>query len=146
MSTRISVEAHLRYVLATDAVAFAAAAILIILVSRIRSLISPLAVWLLAAALVFGLAIEIVLWILLGVRRVELEDDALTLTVGRRQQKHRVERQDLARLRVTRRLGRTAVTVRLRSGARLRIPEDAFPKEAFARLLDALAAWSHPRS
>ena len=142
MSSRISIDARLRYVLTTDAVAFLAAAILIFLVSRIRSLVSLLAVWLLVAALVVGLAVEIALWLLAGIRRVELEDDVLTLTVGRHRRMHRVERADLARLRVTRRLGRVAVRVRLRSGARLRIPEDAFPREAFARLLSELERWA----
>jgi hypothetical protein len=142
MSARISIDAHLRYVLATDAVAFLAAAILIFLVSRVRSLVSPLALWLLVAALVFGLGVEIALWLLAGIRRVELDDDVLTLTVGRRRRTHRVERADLARLRVTRRLGRSTVLVRLRSGARLRIPEDAFPREAFTRLLSELERWA----
>jgi hypothetical protein len=141
MSARISIDAHLRYVLATDAIAFLAAAVLIFLVSRIRSFVSPLAVWLLVAALVFGLAVEIALWLRGGIRRVELEDDVLTLTVGRRRRTHRVQRADLARLRVTRRLGRMALVLRLRSGARIRIPEDAFPRQAFIRLLSELQRW-----
>jgi len=142
MGTRISINAHIRYVLGTDVVVFVVAAVLIVLASRIRSLISPLALWLLLAALVVGFAVEILLWIFLGVRRVELEEDALTLTVGRQWRAHRVERQDVIRVQVTRRLGRGALLLRLRTGARLRIPEDAFPRESFARLLDALARWT----
>ena len=142
MSTRITADAHLRYVLFTDAAVFVVGALLIILVSRVRSLVSPLAAWLLMAALVIGFAVEIILWLLVGVRRVELAEDALTLTVGRRRRTHRVQRQDLARIRITRHLGRTALLLKLRTGARLRIPEDAFPRDAFARLLSALEGWN----
>ena len=142
MSTRLAADARLRYVLFTDAAVFAVGALLIVLVSRVRSLVSPLAAWLLLAALVIGFAVEITLWLLLGVRRVELEADALTLTVGRRRRIHRIERQELSRVRITRHLGRTTLLLKLRTGARLRIPEDAFPREAFARLLAGLEAWS----
>jgi hypothetical protein len=142
MSTRFSADAHLRYVLVTDAAVFLVAAILIVLLSRVRSLVSPLAMWLLLAALVIGLAAEIALWLVMGVRRVEVVDDTLTLTVGRSRRAHRVERQEIARMRITHRLGRTALHLRLKTGAKLRIPEDAFPREAFARLLSALERWT----
>jgi hypothetical protein len=142
MSTRFSADAHLRYVLFTDAAVFSVGALLIVLLSRVRSLVSPLAAWLLLAALVIGFAVEITLWLLLGVRRVELEEYTLTLTVGRSRRTHRVERQDLSRIRITRHLGRTSLLLKLKTGARLRIPEDAFPREAFARLLSALERWN----
>jgi hypothetical protein len=142
MSTRFSAEARLRYVLFTDAAVFVAGALLIVLISRVRSLVSPLAAWLLFAALATGFAVEIALWVLLGVRRVELEGDTLFITAGRRRLTHRVERQDLARIRITRHLARSTLLLKLRTGARLRIPEDAFPREAFARLLSALERWN----
>ncbi len=141
MSTRISAEARLRYVLVTDAAVFVVGVLLIVLVSRIRSLVSPLAAWLLLGALVVGFALEITLWILRGVRRVELEEDALILTVGSDRRTRRVQRRDIVRIRITSRLGRTALHLRLANGARLRIPEDAFPREAFARLVSALQRW-----
>jgi hypothetical protein len=142
MSTRFSTDAHLRYVLFTDAAVFVVGALLVILASRLRSLVSPLAAWLLLAALVVGFAVEITLWLLRGVRRVEVDENTLTLTVGRRRKIQSVERQDIARMQVSRHLGRTALLVKLKTGARLRIPEDAFPREAFAQLLSALEGWN----
>ncbi len=145
MKSRITLDARLRYILATDIAAFVAAAALVFIVSRIHSLVSSLAAWLLAAALLAGFAVDIVLWLVMGIRRVELDGEELTLTVGRARRVHRLTPRDVTRVHVTTRLGRRAVVIRTVNGPRIRIPEDAFPREPFGRFTGALEEWSAGR-
>ena len=52
MHARVSVNAHSQYLIATDAAAFAIGAVLLLLVSMIRSFLSPLAVAILPSSVI----------------------------------------------------------------------------------------------
>jgi hypothetical protein len=141
MGPRISANAHPRYIVVTDISAFALVTLLLLLVSRIPSILSPLALISFLAAFALGFAAHIGLWLLRGIRSVDLDDDALLLYRGASLTLHRVERRLLRGVRIRRGMGRRMALLRLASGKRLRIPEDAFPREAFARFLAALEEW-----
>ena len=141
METRISVDAHPRYLIATDAASFAIAAVLILLVSRIRSFLSPLAVVILIACLAIGFGFDILNWFLKGIRSIELDDDSLTVYRGPSLEKQRIDRGSVTAVSLSSRFWRRGAVVLLGGKRRLRIAEDAFPKEPFERFLTALADW-----
>jgi membrane protein implicated in regulation of membrane protease activity len=138
---RVSVDAHIRYILATDAAAFLIGVVLLCALSIVPKTISALALWLLIAGLAAGLGMHVLLWFYRGIRSMELSDEALTVYRGRGLVSHRCERRMVTNLRVTRRLGRRAAVLLLTSRERVRITEDAFPQEAFGRFLNALCGW-----
>ncbi len=138
---KLSFEAHLRYVLATDIAGFLLGLLLLFLVSRIRSLISPLAFVLLLIALAAGFALDVILWVVRGVRSVELDDDALTLYRGASMTPQRIGRSSVQRIRIVQRMGRRTVVMQLGGLRRARVNEEAFPRESFGRLITALRDW-----
>jgi hypothetical protein len=141
MSTRVSIDAHPRYLIAADAAAFVVSAVLLLLVSRIRSFLSPLALIILILCLSMGFGCEILIWFLKGIRSIELDDESLTLYRGPSLEMRRINRGMVTGLSLRSRLWRRDAVVLLGPKRRLRIAEDAFPKEAFERFLSALAGW-----
>jgi hypothetical protein len=134
-------DAHPRYLIATDAAAFAVGAVLLLLVSLIRSLFSPLAVALLIACLAIGFGIDIGVWFLRGIRSVELEEELLILYRGPSLEIQRVDRGAVSAVTIRSRFGRRGAVLLLGAKHKVRIAEDAFPKEAFTRFLSALGHW-----
>ena len=141
MDTRISVDAHSRYLIATNAASFAIAAVLILLLSRIRSVLSPLAVVILITCLAIGFGFDVLTWFLKGIRSIELDDESLTLYRGPSLEMQRINRGTVTAVSLRRRLWRRGAVVLFGERRRLRISEDAFPKEPFERFLTALADW-----
>jgi hypothetical protein len=141
MDTRISVDAHPRYLVATDAASFAVAAVLILLVSLIRSFLSPLAVVILIACLGIGFGFDILTWFLKGIRSIELDDESLTLYKGPSLEMLRIDRGMVTAVNLRSRLWRRGVVVSFGEKRTLRIAEDAFPKEPFEHFLTTLADW-----
>ena len=141
MHTRVSVDGHARYLIATDAAAFAVGAVLLLLVSMIRSFLSPLAVALLIACLAIGFGIDIGVWFLQGIRSIELDEESLTLHRGPSLEIQRVDRGAVSAVTLRGRFGRHGAVLLLGTKKKLWIAEDAFPKEAFARFLSALSHW-----
>ncbi|MGA2976404.1 MAG: hypothetical protein ABSF77_13925 [Spirochaetia bacterium] len=141
MSTRVSLSAHPKYLIASDIIAFLFAALALFAVSRIPMILSPLAFAFLTACIALGFGADIGLWFLRGIRSVELADDAITFYKGRSLLMQRIERGSVTRLRIARRLGRRSAVLFLSSGSRVRITEDVFPREAFGRFLTALDQW-----
>lgn len=141
MSTPVSLSAHPKYLIASDIIAFLFSALALFAVSRIPMILSLLAFALLTAVVALGFGADIGLWFLRGIRSVELSDDAITFYKGRSLVMQRIERRSVTRLRIARLLGRRRAILFLSSGSRLRITEDAFPREAFGRFLTALGQW-----
>ncbi len=141
MDTRISVDAHSRYLIATNAASFAIAAVLILLLSRIRSVLSPLAVVILITCLAIGFGFDVLTWFLKGIRSIELDDESLTLYRGPSLEMQRINRGTVTAVSLRSRLWRRGAVVLFGERRRLRISEDAFPKEPFERFLTALADW-----
>lgn len=141
MNNRVSVNAHPRYLIATDAASFAIGAVLLLLVSRIRLFLSPLAVVLLIICLAMGFGFDILIWFLNGIRSIELDGESLTLYRGLSLETQRINCETITAVSVRSRLGRRSVVLLLGEKHKLRIAEDAFPREEFARFLSALAGW-----
>ena len=141
MTPRTRIDAHPRYLIATNVAGFMAGAILLFSLSRIPTLLSTLAlvVLILALALLFGL--DIAAWYRRGIRSVELDGDALIVCRGKSLRAQRIERARVSGIRIVYRLGRRTAILDLASRRALRIAEDAFPRESFARFLSALEGW-----
>jgi hypothetical protein len=141
MKTQVSLSAHPKYLIASDLIAFLLILVVLLAIFLIPALMSLLAFGLIALCVGIGFGVDIVLWFRRGIRAVALDEDALTLHRGRGLAELRVERRAVAGVRVRRVIGRRLAVVRLRDGKPVRIPEDAFPPEAFARFLSALETW-----
>lgn len=141
MHARVSINAHPQYLIATDAAAFAIGAVLLLLVSMIRTFLSPLAVAFLMACLAIVFGIDVAVWFLNGIRSVELEEEFLILYRGPSLKIQRFSRQRISAVRIRGRFGRRGAVLLLGAKSKLWIAEDAFPREAFARFLSALRDW-----
>jgi hypothetical protein len=139
--TRASVGAHFRYIIATDAAAFLIGVVLLCALSLVPKALSALALALLIVGLAIGLGMDVLLWFFRGIRSMELSDDALIVYRGRGLESRRIERRMVRDVSVTRRLGRRTAMLLLKPRERFRITEDAFPREAFTRFLNALCGW-----
>ena len=149
---------------AIDAAGFLAGAILLAALRLVPQLVSPLAFWLLLAALAAAFGVDLVLWFSRGIHAIELDGSTLTLHRGRRRPvRQLVERPSVRCVRTRRSWGAPAVEIRLRrdgnrgivrvasglfsrltSKDRVLLREDAFDREAFAELARLLAAWNRP--
>jgi len=141
MKTQVYLTAHPRYLITSDLIAFLLVSLVLLVILLIPTLLSPLAFVLLVLCVAVGFYVDIALWYMRGIRSVALDDDALTLYRGKDLSPRRVEQKTVSGVAIRRGIGRRAAIVRLRDGKRLRIPEDAFPPESFARFLAALTAW-----
>ncbi len=140
---KTSFPAHLRYLLATDAAAFLFATLLVLLASRIRALLSPLAVVVVIAALAVAFGCDVALWIFRGIRSIELDEETLTLLRGRELKPQTITKDGIAGLEIRRRFMRRTVSVRLSRFHVVRITEEAFSPEVFSRFLAVLAGWDN---
>ena len=138
---KLSFQAHARYVLATDLAAFLLAVLIVLLASRIKVLLSPLALVLVIAALGLVFVGDVVIWLTRGIRSIEVDEQSLTLYRGRDLKARVITRQEVVGLVIQRRLMRRTVTVRLSRLKAVRITEEAFSPEAFSRFLSVLAGW-----
>lgn len=138
---KASFEAHVRYVLATDAAAFLIAALLVLLISRIRAIIAPLATAVLLVAVALAFAADVALWLHRGIRSIELADQALTLFRGKDLRPQVIPREAVVRVEIGRRFLRRVVLLRLSRLHAVRITEEAFSQEIFSRFLEALSGW-----
>ncbi len=138
---KASFPGHLRYILATDGTAFFFATLLVLLLSRIRALISPLAVIVVIAALALGFAGDVALWLRRGIRSIDLDDEAITLFRGRNMKPQVLTRDRIISVEIGRRFLRRMVTLRLSRVLFVRITEEAFSQEEFSRFLAALSGW-----
>jgi hypothetical protein len=143
-TTSASLDAHPRYLLATDIAAFLLGTLVLAALGWIPRFISPLAVGLLVACLAVLLGLDLLRWHLHGIRSLRLEGEDLTVYRGTGLAAQQVPRRALASLRVSRRLGKRTAVLRLSNGKKLRIAEDAFPREAYARFISALEQWARP--
>jgi len=138
---KVSFEGHLRYILATNATAFLMGALLVLVISRIRAMISPLAVVALIAALALAFAADVALWVYRGIHSIELDDQALTLFRGKNLRPQVLDREAIVSVEIGRRFLRRMVLLRLSRFRAVRITEEAFSQEAFSRFLAALSGW-----
>jgi len=143
MDTRVSVDAHPRYLIATDGASFAIAAVLVLLVSLIRSFLSPLAVFILIAGLAIGFGFDILTWFLKGIRSIELDDQSLTVYRGPSLEMQCINRGMVTAVCLRNRLWRRGALVLLGPKKKVWVAEDPFPREPFTRFLSALAEWTH---
>ncbi len=141
MKTHVTLSAQPRYLIATDVIAFLLVALVLLALFLVPTLLSLLAFLLLTLCVGIGFGIDVARWFRRGIRTVSLDGETLTLCSGRTLRQRRVEQKEVARISVRRTIGRRSAVVRLRDGKRVRIPEDAFPPEAFARFLSALESW-----
>jgi hypothetical protein len=142
MDTRISIHAHPRYLVTTDAAALILVELLLFIVSRIRVLLSPLAFQVLGVGVLIGFAADVAWWFWKGTRAAEVSEERLTLWTGPTLMPTEIPRSTILRSRIIRRPGSRRVLIRTMSGKRLRISENAFPRDEFTRFLAALEAWA----
>jgi hypothetical protein len=142
--TQASLDAHPRYLLATDITAFVVGAILVIALRLIPRIFSPLAIALMVVGLGIILGLDLLAWHLSGIRSLRLEDEELTLYRGPGLVMLRVQRRTITSATISHRLGKRRAVLRLANGKRVRIAEDAFPREAFSRFLASLEEWTRP--
>jgi hypothetical protein len=126
--------------------------VLLLLAMLVHALISWLALILLVVALGAGLAAEVLVWVLRGIRCVEIDADTLTICRGRSLAARRsIPRASVIAVRTARRFGRRIAVLRLdglrpngprpKAQRQVRIAEDAFPREQFTRFLAVLETW-----
>jgi hypothetical protein len=126
-------------VVVTDAVALVAGVLILVALSRLRLLFSTLAIGLLAGAFAVYLAVDVLLWMLRGVREVKVSAEAVVLVIGRNRETRRIGADEIGGIRLTRRLGRRRIVILPRSteGRTLRktaISDDAFSREDFEKI------------
>ena len=138
-----------------DAAGFALGAVLLVAARLVPQLISPLAFWLLAAVLAAGFGVDLLAWILRGIRAIELDGDTLVLRRGRGRREQRIALASVREVRSRRSWGGRAIEL-IRRGTggppvarlarhllrrdRVVLRDDAFDREAFAGLADRLAS------
>ena len=138
---KASFQAHLRYMLATDIAAFLFAALLVLIASRVRAIISPLAVVIVIAAFAAAFAGDVALWLYRGIRSIDLDDQTLTLFRGMDLKAQSFTRETVAGVEIKRRFLRRMVILRLSRIRAVRITEEAFPHEIFSNFLEAISGW-----
>ena len=141
-SIRLSIHAHPRYLVATDAAALLVAELLLFALSRIKVLVSPLASLLLGLGVLAGFAADVGLWFWKGIRAAEISGDVLTVYQGKSLRPVEIRRSIVVRLRVSRMRGSRTVHFKTMSGQRLRMTENAFQRDEFTRFLTALREWA----
>ena len=139
--THVSIDAHARYFFATDIAVFVIGSAVLMALRLIPRIFSPLVLLLMIAGLGIGLGVDMLRWHLRGIRSIQLSDEELTLYRGTALAARRMLRREILSVRTVRRLGRRTAVVRLARG-RVRISEDAFPREEFRRFLNSLSAWA----
>ena len=127
--------------LATDIAAFLFAALLVLIASRIRAIISPLAVVIVIAAFAVAFAGDVALWLYRGIRSIDLDDQTLTLFRGMDLKAQSFTRETVAGVEIKRRFLRRMVILRLSRIRAVRITEEAFPHEIFNNFLEAISGW-----
>lgn len=137
----MTIHAHPRYLIVTDAAVLVLAEALLVGIRATRVLVSPLAFWMLSIALVLGLAADVAAWYWRGIRSVGLDEDLITVYRGPLLSARSFPRAAISRLKVTRFPGAGRVRFRDTSGRRERITEQVFPREDFSRFLAAIAPW-----
>ncbi len=134
---------------AVDGAGLVFGAVLLVGLRLIPQLLSPLAFWLLLAALAAGFAGDFLLWHFRGARTVEIDGDTLALRSGRLSALRRIERASVRAVKSRRRWGGMSIAISLRTGAsrgtRVRLRDDAFDPGEFATLAERLSAWGAPR-
>jgi hypothetical protein len=141
MKVQFSLHAHPRYLMATDIGAFLLSVVVLFGVSRIPLLFSPLAFGMLTLILAAGFAADIWLWFARGIRIVEVDGERLSVYTGKALGARTLDRAGISTLRVAQGVGRRTVVVKPRSGATIRIREDAFPRDQFSRFLLFIRDW-----
>jgi hypothetical protein len=137
-----SFEAHLRYILVTDVSGFLLGALILIVISRIRAMVSPLALALIIIALGLAFGLDIALWLRRGIRSVEVDGETLVLYRGTGMTPQPIRKDTVQQIRVVRRLGRRTAVLQLSRFRAVRITEEAFPRESFSRFLSVLETWA----
>lgn len=137
----MTMHAHPRYLIVTNAAVLLLAEALLVGIRGARVLVSPLAFWLLTAALVIGLAAEVAAWFWRGIRTVDVGDDLITVYRGPSLSARAFQRREVRRLTVSRFPGASRVRIRSASGRREHISEQAFPREEFARFVSLMETW-----
>lgn len=150
--------------IATNAAGFLFGTALLVVARLVPQLVSPLAFWLLFAALAAAFGVDLLAWFLRGIRAIELDGGALTLYRGRQRSPQRIERTSVSRVRVRRRWGGRAIEIMLRQASprisaggvrsaaaallerllrrdRVLLRDDAFDRAAFADLAVRLSTW-----
>jgi hypothetical protein len=137
----MTVHAHSRYLIATDAAALVLVEALLFGLGRVRVLLSPLALWLISVLVFVGFALDVTAWYWRGIRSVDVDSDVLTVYRGRSLSAQAFPRSSIVRLKVTRFPGARGVRLRASSGRRERITEQAFPRDEFTRFLSIVELW-----
>jgi len=137
----MTIHAHSRYLIVTDAAVLVLVEALLFGVGRVRVLLSPLAFWLLSAVAVVGFALDVAAWFWRGIRAVDVDADVLTVYRGPSLSAQAFPRSSIVRLKVTRFPGARGVRLRASSGRRERITEQAFPRDEFTRFLSIVEMW-----
>jgi hypothetical protein len=148
------IQASARYLIGVNVSAFFFGTVILVFLSFFRLLLSPLAVVSIIFVLALCLGREIAAWYLHGARSILLDSDALRIELGKNRELRNIPREDLKKIQIKRFLGEGRVVIDLRPTdrpgsprsrpgreARITIRGNAFRKEEFEKLLDALSRW-----
>lgn len=141
MNIHVLIHAHPRYLIATDTAAFLLVELLLFAASRIRYAVSPLAFLLLGTGVLAGFAADVGFWFWRGIRAAEITDEVLIVYSGRSLAPRALPRTTILSAKISRLPGSRRARFRTLSGQRMRITENAFPREDFTRFLAALEEW-----
>jgi hypothetical protein len=138
-----------------DAGGFLLGVVLLVAARLVPQLISPLAFWMLFAALACAFGVDFLLWLTRGVHGIELNGDVLTLRCGRSRAVRRLERASVRSVRLHRGWGGRMIELkvsehgrpaahwvrRLLNRSRVVLRDDAFDRGTFGDIAQRLAAW-----
>jgi len=141
MKTQFSLHAHPRYLIASDAAAYLVSVVVLFAISRVPLLLSPLAFAVLCLLLAAVFGGDIGQWFSRGIRLVEIDGERISVYAGAALRTRGFDRVAIRSIRVRRGIGRRSVVLKLRSGGTVRIREDAFPREEFARFVLFVTDW-----
>ena len=141
MKMQMSLRAHPRHLIATDVGAFLLSLVVLFAFSRFPLLLSPLAFALLSLLMAGVFGADIGLWFARGIRLVQIDGERISVCAGRSLRTRSFDRAGIRSLRVLRGIGRRTVILKPRSGGTVRIREDAFPREEFARFAVSVRDW-----
>jgi hypothetical protein len=141
MKMQMSLRAHPRYLISADVGAFVLSLVVLFALTRVSLLLSPLAFALLSLLMAGIFGADIGLWFARGIRLVEVDGERISVCAGRSLRTRSFDHAGIKSLRVRRGIGRRSVLLKPRSGGTVRIREDAFPREDFARFVVSVRDW-----
>jgi hypothetical protein len=142
MNINVSIHSHARNLIVANTAALLLLELMLFALSRIRHLVSPLAIVFFGTLIFLGLAADVVRWFWHGVRAAEVNDDFLTLNTGRKLTRIAIPRKAIRCTKISRLPGNRKTRLQMTKGHPVTISEIAFSHQDFSLFLAALEEWA----